>query len=1167
MEQLAKILPKLKKFQDYIEDVNKSNFPINLSGLSESAKAHFIYATRFYTERPIVVVTYNEIELKKMQKDLDFFTDESIQVFPKREIVYYDIDTMNKDVTMERLKVFSKLYNSEKTIILTTIEAMMQKTIEKHKLFAGVLHLEVGKEYSLDNIKEKLVSIGYERVDLCDGKGTFAIRGGIIDVFPLTEKDPIRIEFWGDEIDSLRVYDAISQRSIGTVNQISIFPVEEFLVDKSDLAVVSEKIEKYGNEKNRASSFPNILEDAEEIKQGNYQNKIEKYFEYFYDKFSSLSDYFSKDTIIFIDEPMRIKSKAQSIEYENKEIIEQYLEKYGVTPSYTANMAGFSEIVINLEELNSINLYRIDENMLAKRNGYSFNCREVNFFRGNVDLFVQEVQESRARGEKLLVLESTPSKCKALATMLLEHNINAGVLQNNETSLFENAIESYNASEVPVMIMQGDLSSGYSLEDINLVIVAGEDNSVIREKKRSYKPKAFQEGTKVVFADLKVGDFVVHSSHGIGKYIGIHSLVIDNVRKDYIKIQYKDDDVLYVPTDQLENIRKYMGGDEDSKPKLNKLGSKDFEKTKAKVKQSLRDIAKGLIELYAKRSTQVGYKFSQDTVWQDDFEESFPYQETDDQLRCIEEVKRDMESERPMDRLLCGDVGYGKTEVAIRAAFKACMDSKQVAYLCPTTVLAQQQYETFRDRMKEYPIKVAVLNRFKTTKQKNEIVKKLKNGEIDILIGTHRILGKDVVFKDLGLLIIDEEHRFGVTHKEKIKELKNNIDVLTMTATPIPRTLHMSIVGIRDMSVIYDPPQNRKPIQTYVLEYDVDVIKEAIIKELERSGQTFYLFNKVESIEEKAKEISRLVPEARVAFAHGKMTGKEIENIMEDFAMHNIDVLICTTIMESGIDIPNANTMIIEDADRLGLAQLYQIRGRVGRSDKTAYAYITYKKNKILSEVSEKRLKAIKEFTEFGSGFKIALRDLEIRGAGNILGAEQSGHMESVGYEMYTHLLEESVKELQGEDYVKPIEVLIDLKVSAFISDEYISNNAQKIEAYQDIANITDEAQISEVCDELIDRYGEMPAEMFNLLEVARIKCYARAIRVLKIVQSGSNVVFTFNDSEFITDDMIQILIDNFKKRIFFSGETIPIVTLKLQSNSESDTLKDVLKFLKIVNA
>lgn len=1163
MEQLAKLLPRIKKFQDYIDDVSKSNFPINISGLSESAKAHFVYATKFFTNKPVVVLTYNEIELKKLQKDLEFFEDDEILVFPKREIVYYDIDTTNKDISMQRLDVFQKLYKSEVKIILTTVEAIMQKTMPKNTLFSNVLHIEIGKEYNLEEIKENLINIGYERSDLCDSKGQFSVRGGIIDVYPPSEKDPIRIEFWGDEVDSIRHFDAISQRSIEAIQSVSIFPVEEFIVNRYKLDDVANKIANHYEK--QIEKYSNIKSDIDEIKNGEFQNKVEKYFEFFFDKTSSFIDYLPKDVAIFIDEPVRIKSKAQSIEYENKEIIEQYIEKYGIVPSYTSNMAGFSEIAINLEEINAINLFRIDENMHAKRNGYSFSCREVNFFRGNVDIFLQEIQEARTNGNKIIILGGTISKCRSLATMLLEHNVNSAILENNNQELFEKAIEEADSKKVPVLIMQGDLSTGYVIEDINLYIVAGENQGVVKEKKRSYKPKAFQEGSKVVFADLKVGDYVVHSTHGIGEYIGIHSLVLEGVRKDYIKIKYKDDDVLYVPTDQLENIRKYMGKNEDTRPRLNKLGSKDFEKTKQRVKNSLRNIAKGLIELYAKRSKQVGYSFSKDTVWQNDFEDSFPFQETDDQLRCIEEVKKDMEAERPMDRLLCGDVGYGKTEVAIRAAFKACMDSKQVAYLCPTTVLSQQQYETFKIRMTDYPITVAVLNRFKTTKQKNEIVKKLKTGEIDILIGTHKILGKEIEFKDLGLLIIDEEHRFGVAHKEKIKELKNNVDVLTMTATPIPRTLHMSIVGIRDMSVIYDPPQNRKPIQTYVLEYDEDVIKEAIIKELERQGQVFYLYNNVENIEEKASEISKLVPEARVAFAHGQMSGKEIENIMDDFAMKDIDVLVCTTIMESGIDIPNANTMIIENADRLGLAQLYQIRGRVGRSDKAAYAYITYRKNKILSETSEKRLKAIKEFTEFGSGFKIALRDLEIRGAGNILGAEQSGHMESVGYEMYTHLLEEAVKELSGEEVEKPLDITIDIKVSAFIPDEYISNTSQKIEAYQDIANITNEEQISEICDEFIDRYGEMPNELFNLLEIARIKCYARSLKCFKIMQTGPNIVFSFVNADFMDDEALQMLLDNFKRRVYFSGENAPIVTLKLHSTNESDTLKDVLKFFKII--
>ena len=1155
MKALAKILPRMKKFEEYIEDVKKANFPISLSGLSDSQKAHFIYATQFYSEKPIVVLTYNEIELKKLAEDLKFFTESEITIFPKREIVYYDIDTMNKETSMDRLAVYAKLYNSNTDIILTTIEAIMQKTIQKGELFSSVVQLEVGKELNLDEIKERLTDIGYERVDMVEGRGQFSVRGGIIDIFPLTTKNPVRVEFWGDEIDSIRYFDVISQRSIDTIQQVSIFPVEEFLVKNSELEKIAKKILK---------KYPNAIEDVEAIKNGNYLNKVEKYFEFFYEKTASLFDYLSKDTIIFVDEPSRIKSKCQAIEFENKEIIEQYIEKYHITPSYTANMASLSEIVIALEDNNIINLERMSENMHAKRNGYSFDCREVNFFRSTVDLFIQEVQEAREKGKRIIILGGVNSKCKSLATMLLEHNINAQIITEEDQNILEKILEE-DAKKIPVSIIVGTLNNGFEYTELNLIIVAMENNTPIKETKRSYKPKAFQEGKRVVFADLKPGDYVVHATHGIGQFIGIHTLVIDNVKKDYIKIRYKDDDVLYIPSNQLENIRKYMGASEETTPKLNKLGSKDFEKTKAKVKASLRDIAKGLIELYAQRRKQVGYQFSSDTVWQNQFEEQFPYQETDDQLRCIEEVKKDMESTRPMDRLLCGDVGYGKTEVAIRAAFKAVMDSKQVAYLVPTTVLSEQQYRAFKDRMKDYPVKVAVLNRFKSLKEKKNILQKLKTGEIDILIGTHRIIQKDVQFKDLGLLIIDEEQRFGVGHKEKIKQLKNNVDVLTMTATPIPRTLHMSIVGIRDMSVIYEPPQNRKPIKTYVLEYDEEVIKEAILKELERSGQVFYLYNRVESIEEKASNISNLVPEARVAYAHGKMSGKEIEDIMNSFIQKEIDVLVCTTILESGIDIPNANTIIIEDADRLGLAQLYQIRGRVGRSDKGAYAYITYRKNKILSEVSERRLKAIKEFTEFGSGFKIALRDLEIRGAGNILGPEQHGHMEAVGYEMYCKLLDEAVKELQGAEVEKDFEIQIDLKVSAFIPNEYILNTAQKIETYQEIANIEKEEQIAEMVDELIDRYGELPNEMINLLEVARIKCYARNLKIYKIEQKLDKAVMYFSDSKVLTSDKVQILIDQYRRQIFFSSEGMPYITLRLQSQKESDILKEVLKLLKII--
>ena len=713
--------------------------------------------------------------------------------------------------------------------------------------------------------------------------------------------------------------------------------------------------------------------------------------------------------------------------------------------------------------------------------------------------------------------------------------------------------------------MPGALSSGFECYDSNLVVISMADVFDI-ETKRKKTSSTFKQGEKIVFADLKPGDFVVHKSHGIGEFVGVNTIEADGVTKDYIKIKYRNDDMLYVPTDSLDNVRKYIGGG-DTAPKLNKLGSKEWDNTKNRVKKNLREVAKDLIELYAKRQKMKGFAFSKDTEWQRQFEDEFPYQETDDQLRCIEEVKKDMELPRPMDRLLCGDVGYGKTEVAIRAAFKAVMDHKQVAYLVPTTVLASQQYESFKSRMENFAVNVELLNRFRTKKEQNEVIKKLKLGETDIVIGTHRLLSEDVTFKDLGLLIIDEEHRFGVKDKEKIKKLKNSVDVLTMTATPIPRTLHMSILGVRDMSVIYEPPQNRRPVQTYVLEYDTEVIKEAITKELERSGQVFYLYNNVENISKKALDISELVPEAKVEFAHGKMTGRELEDIMERFINKQIDVLVCTTILESGIDIPNANTIIVENADRLGLAQLYQIRGRVGRSDKQAYAYITYKRDKLLSEVADKRLKAIREFTEFGSGFKIAMRDLEIRGAGSLLGEIQHGHMEQVGYDTYCNLLDQVVKEMQGIEIQEEQEIQIDINISSYIPDSYIDNSSQKIEVYQNIALCRTEEDIQNVIDEIIDRYGVMPKELENLIEIARIKELCRKAGVVKISEKKNNfnntknLVFYYDKNTF-NPEIVDKLIKRYGYDVKFSSGIEPYITLKVDNLNEEQLIEKIKEFL-----
>ena len=894
-----------------------------------------------------------------------------------------------------------------------------------------------------------------------------------------------------------------------------------------------------------------VQEDIELIKEGNYISKIDKYLTCFYNKTANVLVYLKNTAIIFLDEIGKIKTRAENISKDTQMLIQTLTEKEKSIPEILQYLESYEAVEEKITKYQNVFLEKQDI-AFNRTNMYRFTFKELNFYKSSIDLLVNKTIESLSDNKKVIILTGNEDNSKKLIALLGEKEIPHKYVENLNVPI-SNGI---------VMVSKGTLSSGFECFDNNLIVITSQE-LFSTEKKKIKSSSVFKQAEKVVFADLEIGDYVVHRTNGIGQFIGVNTIKTGDVTKDYIKIKYKGEDILYVPTNSLDNVRKYIGGGEAA-PKLNRLGSKEWEHTKAKVKANLREVAKELIELYAKRKKAKGYAFSADSAWQKQFEDSFPYTETEDQLRCIEEVKKDMETSMPMDRLLCGDVGYGKTEVAIRAAFKAVMDQKQVAYLVPTTVLANQQYETFKERMKDFPIRVELLNRFKTQKEQKEIVKKLELGEIDVVIGTHRILSKDVIFKDLGLLIIDEEHRFGVKDKEKIKEIKTNVDVLTMTATPIPRTLHMSIVGIRDMSVIYEPPQNRKPVQTYVLEYDEEVIKEAITKELEKGGQVFYLFNNVEKIVAKAEKIADLVPEAKVEYAHGQMSGKELEEIMERFVAGEINVLVCTTILESGIDIPNANTIIVENADRLGLAQLYQIRGRVGRSNAQAYAYITYRKDKMLSEVADKRLKTIKEFTEFGSGFKIAMRDLEIRGAGSLLGEIQHGHMEQVGYDTYCNLLDEVVKNMQGIEVEEERDIQIDLNVSCYISDTYIEVTAQKIEMYQNIALAKTEEDIADVIDEATDRYGTMPKEVENLIEIARIKMLCKEKNIFKITQRMNNIVFYF-DPKLFNMDVVDTLVKEYKDNLRFSAGTEPYITLKLKDNNSKVILAETKKFLSIV--
>ena len=1164
MNILIEELGKLEKFKEYEKSLLSKTSPIELSGLSGVGKIELVEATKQYADKNILLVTYNEIQAKKIVEDLKYFS-ENVLYFPKREIAPYDYDTRNKDLPYERIETLNKIYEILKSstdkkcdryIIVTTIEALMQKMILREDLYSKVLEFKVGLTYDLEELKKELITLGYERANIVDGKGQFSIRGGIVDIGTSNSKG-IRIEFWGDDVDSIRTFNIASQRSNNMLQEAIIYPSNEFILTDS-IQNVCKEIEKrkiYDEE------------DIDILKNNGFFAKIDKYFNSFYKKQSKFLEYIPKDFLLCIDDISKINKRQDNIINDNNQLIKSLIEKDRIVPDSINNIDK-----INLENEADRQIVFLEEtdvlsqsaNQKLSANVYNFKYRDVHFYKSEINILLNEVKDSIDKKTKIIILAGNEAGCKKIGKLLEQEEINYKYIEylkdDGKDKIYKNSPkEDYYKNQI--IISTGVLSSGYRNYDLNLLVITGEEFLAV-EKKRIRKNDSYSQGEKIVFADLEMGDYVVHKTQGIGQYIGVNTITTENVTKDYIKIKYRNDDVLYVPTDMLDNVRKYIGTG-DIAPKLNKLGSKEWENTKRKVKSNLKEVAKDLIELYAKRQNSKGYAFSKDTPWQKQFEDDFPYTETDDQLRCIAEVKKDMEAQKPMDRLLCGDVGYGKTEVAIRAAFKAVMDQKQVAYLVPTTILANQQYEEFKERMGEFAVNVELLNRFRTKKEQDEVIKKLKLGEVDVVIGTHRILSKDVEFKDLGLLIIDEEHRFGVKDKEKIKKIKENVDVLTMTATPIPRTLHMSIVGIRDMSVIYEPPHNRKPVQTYVLEYDAEVIKEAITKELERGGQVFYLFNNVETIQKKADEISRLVPEAQVGFAHGKMTGNEIEEIMEDFIGKKINVLVCTTILESGIDIPNANTIIVENADRLGLAQLYQIRGRVGRSDRQGYAYITYKRDKLLSEVADKRLKAIREFTEFGSGFKIAMRDLEIRGAGSILGEVQHGHMEQVGYETYCKLLDEVIKEMQGVEVKEEKEIQIDLDISSYIPETYIEDGKQKIEVYQDIALAREDADIEDVIDEITDRFGTIPEEVLNLIEIARIKILARKTGIIKITQKQKSVMFFIDTEKFNLDgEKIDKLIQVYGPRLRFSPGVVSYITLKITDVSDSKLLKEIEEFI-----
>ena len=1079
-------------------------------GCVDPQKLHMVYGLSDDFDFKIIV-TFSETKARQMYDDYRFY-EPGVCLFPAKDLIFYQADISGNVITEQRMRCIRALIEQKKCTVITTIDAFMAHLAPLSSIEDSVIYIDEGGTISESELAAQLVEAGYVRNYQIEGKGQFSIRGGIVDVYPLTDDNPVRIELWGDTVDSIRTFDVMSQRSIEKLSTVAIFPASEMVMDKDRLYEGLERIRKEAEslrEKLRSDfkteEGANALKIATNLSEeidisGQSGVNLDSFIEYFYDETTSLFDYVSKrECIFFLDEPARLAECASVVETEFSESMRNRLEKGYVLPSQTKIINTKDEVFARFELMRGVAMSTLSlpAGLFKTTGSVNIVTRAMNSYNNSFEALVSDLKRFAKNSYRIVLISASRTRAARLAEDLSQNGINAFFTENPERDV----------AEKEVMITYGRLKQGFEYPLIKYAVISEAD--VFTDRARKKKKRTKFEGSHITsFTELTPGDYVVHASHGLGIYRGIEQVSVDNVTKDYMKISYRDGGNLYIAATALDTIQKYASKDSHT-PKLNKLGSTEWTKTKSKVKEAVDVIAQDLVDLYAARASRKGYEYGPDTVWQKEFEELFPFEETEDQARAIEDTKHDMESSAIMDRLICGDVGYGKTEIAIRAAFKAVQEGKQVVYLVPTTVLAQQHYTTFVQRMKDYPVRIDLLCRFRSQSEIRKTVKDLANGSVDIVIGTHRVLSKDVTFKDLGLLIIDEEQRFGVSHKEKIKKLKENVDVLTLTATPIPRTLHMSLIGIRDMSVLEEAPQDRVPIQTFVMEYNEELVREAISRELSRGGQVFYVYNRVNSIADMTASLSHLLPEARISYAHGQMKEAELERIMYDFVSGDIDVLVSTTIIETGLDIPNVNTMIIHDADQLGLSQLYQLRGRIGRSNRTAYAFLMYRRNKVLREVAEKRLQAIRDFTELGSGFKIAMQDLEIRGAGNLLGERQSGHMNAVGYDMYCKLLNEAVKRKKGEDTTEDEPVTVDLDIDAYIPDSYITSENQKIDVYKRISCISSKEEKDDMTDELTDRFGPIPGSVENLLRVAYLRTIARSVYVTDIKQKSSGIEFS----------------------------------------------------------
>ena len=1078
MKTFLQPLQNLAEMEEIQKQAGKNQGVIAVSGCMESQKAHFIYGLSGLFPCHLILAE-DERSAKQIFEDYRFYS-KNVYYYPARDLLFFQADIHGNLIIRQRMQVIKAMLTEKEITVVTSIDGCMDFLGPLDAIKKQLIRFCSDSAVDMDKLKDDLVKMGYERVGQVEMPGQFSVRGGIVDVYCLTEENPWRIELWGDEIDSIRSFDAQSQRSLENLEEIVIYPAAEQQAEKSGLTFL---------------------------------------------------DYFpSEKTMVFLDEPNRIVENAKAVEEEFRQSCRNREEK-GTGNISEGWMCGWEKLQKKLNMRNCVSLSALEPQKAGWNvtETFSLTVKSMNSYQSSFELLVKDLQQYKKQGYQIVVLSGSRTRAERLAKDLQEEGLNAFYGQDTDRIL--------NPGEI--MVAYGHARKGFEYPLIKFAVIT-ETDIFGKEQKKKKKKKTYSGNRIQDFSELSIGDFVVHEKHGLGIYRGIEKVEVDKVVKDYIKIEYRGGSNLYILATQLDALQKYSGADTAKTPRLNKLGGQEWKKTKTKVRGAVQNIAKELVELYAVRQEKEGYVCGPDTVWQKEFEEMFPYEETEDQLAAIEDTKRDMESTKIMDRLVCGDVGYGKTEVALRAAFKEVQESRQVVYLVPTTILAQQIYNTFVQRMKEFPVRVDLLCRFRTPAQQQKTISDLKKGQVDIVVGTHRVLSKDVEFKNLGLLIIDEEQRFGVVHKEKIKQLKKNVDVLTLTATPIPRTLHMSLIGIRDMSVLEEPPMDRVPIQTYVMEYDEETVREAVNRELRRGGQVYYVYNRVNDIAEVALRLSKLLPEARVDFAHGQMSERELEAVMYAFINGDIDVLVSTTIIETGLDISNVNTMIIHDSDRYGLSQLYQLRGRIGRSNRTAYAFLMYRRNMMLRETAEKRLAAIREYTDLGSGFKIAMRDLELRGAGNLLGAEQHGHMNAVGYDLYCKMLSEAVKEAKGIHTMEDFETTIDLNIDAFIPDSYISNEYQKLDIYKRIAGIENQQDYDDMLEELLDRFGEMPKAVLNLLAIARIKALAHRAYVAEIKQTGADLKITLYEKARLDPAGIPALLQKYRRGLQFKAEQEP---------------------------